>query len=627
MGKKLKKDWVPYFIWSLILAVNIYLIVTGKEKSGSSNIVKSAIIVFYQYIYFMLEHWINHILVFALIISGGISIVFVNKGKSWHKKCLPWVWAGSICSFMSIGFCVFWAGGVVKGTVQEVMCVEYYLWIIPGMSCLVSYIWPKLKKEGQNIKEYPYKKMAVVLTAVFGILLIPMLAISVNVFAHADDFEYGYKAHQVWLATHSFWEVFKSGFEVAKEFYFKWQGTYSSIFMMALHPGTIKEEFYHIVPMFFVCLISFSSYFFLKTFLQDFLKIEKEKSRLLIICYLLLGIQCMPYAYSAFFWYNGAIHYMGAHCVFLCFLTFLMRIKLGKRNLWNLSGALLSAIYVGGANLVSGVEALFVVGTIFVILLFTKKIKESKEVIFVLCVYLLAFGINVIAPGNYTRISISQGYGLVEAGIIAFEKTVQYAFGEWARWELIAMLLLMLPVLWNIAKQLKFDFPLPGLVVAYSWCYLAAMFFAPLYTITHIEVGRFQNIMFLTYVIWLVIDITYVIGWLQKKYFLKGALGGEQARKYVLILGIFCILMGSMSCIVDVEGYTFSNALQTMVSGEAKQHGDTYRYNTEVMRKNTENTVTLKKIENPPPLLDDDESEPWYYGMKAFYGVEKIIFE
>ena len=90
-----------------------------------------------------------------------------------------------------------------------------------------------------------------------------------------------------------------------------------------------------------------------------------------------------------------------------------------------------------------------------------------------------------------------------------------------------------MPVLWKIARKIEFHFPMPLIVIGYSWCYLSAMFFAPLYTITVVTVGRFQNIMFLTCVIWLLIDITYVLGWLQRRYALKAEeLIGTPKRYY-----------------------------------------------------------------------------------------------
>ena len=97
-------------------------------------------------------------------------------------------------------------------------------------------------------KKILQNKMAVLLTAIYLISLIPILMASVYDYPQADDWTYSWRTHVAWEDTHSMLEVGKAVIETIKDSYMNWQGTFSSIVLMSLQPAIWGERFYALTP-------------------------------------------------------------------------------------------------------------------------------------------------------------------------------------------------------------------------------------------------------------------------------------------------------------------------------------------------------------------------------------------
>lgn len=200
-----------------------------------------------------------------------------------------------------------------------------------------------------------------------------------------------------------------------------WQGTYTSIFLMALNSAVFGERLYAVVPALFLAIICFSTRFFLKTILLDWLKIDRIKYRIVLMVYLLLCIHSMPAHQSAFFWYNGAVHYLAPNAVLLCLIAFYIRMYIGIKPRLSYVGAILCAVYVGGGNYVTGVSCIMVIGTVSLLLIVGKKVGKYWNIFSVTAIYLTAFAINVLAPGNLHRLGMLGGQkGLMKSFFLSF---------------------------------------------------------------------------------------------------------------------------------------------------------------------------------------------------------------
>ena len=83
---------------------------------------------------------------------------------------------------------------------------------------------------------------------VFIIGLIPILYLSGYVHATGDDYGYGYRAREAWLSSRSVWETLKAAGNTVAAYWNGWQGTWFTIFLMALQPEVFWNNGYWIVP-------------------------------------------------------------------------------------------------------------------------------------------------------------------------------------------------------------------------------------------------------------------------------------------------------------------------------------------------------------------------------------------
>lgn len=72
------------------------------------------------------------------------------------------------------------------------------------------------------------------------VAIAPLVTISLYSHPCADDYTYGLLTHKAWSSSHSFIEVIKQAFLQVKSSYHTWQGTHTSVFLMALSPAVFE---------------------------------------------------------------------------------------------------------------------------------------------------------------------------------------------------------------------------------------------------------------------------------------------------------------------------------------------------------------------------------------------------
>lgn len=595
------------------------------------ELVKIPVVSAYYLIHTMFDRWMSWGLVVAWSAAIILGIQLAKRGREIGKK---WkLSAISLAFILYIGI-IIWVsqcGGLVAGIYETILRMIYFIGTFFCVLQISNSKWMDLEKQkteiavDENISFYNRAKN--IIWCVFGIGLIPIIAISPYIFPRADDYSFGYRAHLALEQTGSLIEVVKAAFEMIKTAYFGWQGTYSSIFLMAIQPAVFDEKLYRIVPIFFITIIVLATWFFVKTILVDWLQANKVLSVTCLSAYLLMVIQCIPVKQSAFLWYNGAIHYIASHCVLLCMIAFVVRVYIRKREKLSWVLAAICAIYVGGGNHVTAVSTLLISLTLLFLITVTKQWKKHKNIGGICIVYLLALAVNVVAPGNFNKMGMKAGYSLNEAFFMAFIKVLEYMFGNWMHWTVIAVIIFCIPIIWRMVQEMNFSFSYPILFVGYSWCYMASMFFTPLFTIADVAVGRFQNIMFLQGMLWLLFDIGYVIGWIQKRYLaVKKMSFCVNEKRYMYVLGIAVLGMILLSAIAEPEKYTSVYAFNTLRDEQLQEYAEDYWHNIEILETD-EKEVTIKSLENIPSFLHPEESEAWHSGLRFFYNKDKIHFE
>lgn len=598
------------------------------------SMVKVFVVSIYYVLFLAFEKWIDPG-IFAMALAAAFLGVFLAKRKTYITvSCRKLSLAGFAILYAGIVLWVLREGGLAETGWSVVLRGIYYVCVCLCFAKIGNDAGRRMlekntaKSSLDEEKENWYGVLSKVICTFFSLLMIPVASICPYVFARADDNTFAQYTHLALEQTGSVWEMLKGSFQIIKEVYFGWQGTFSSIFMMSLQPAVFHERLYNLVPLFFIAMIVLSTYFFLSTLFREVFHAEKNVTKAAIWAYLLLVIQCIPVKQSAYMWYNGAVHYIAAHCVFLCLLTFLIRMQRNKRLWSNWIGAAFCAVYVGGANYVTLVGTLLLVLSFFFFVLVTGKWKEHKKTESICLIFLLAFLVNVAAPGNMYKMNhASEGYGLIEAFPLAFVKSLQYMLGEWMHWSVFVFIFVSILLSGQIVKNTKFSFPYPVFVVGYSWCYMAALFFAPLFTITVVDTGRFQNAMYLQWMLILLLDVVYIAGWLQRKYpNIRVATSFQKEKMYWYCLGCFTVFAVMLSAMAEPEYYLTTQAICILKDENLSEYEKDYWENIEILNSE-EPIVTIHNLKNRPAFLEVEETEPWNAGLKLFYGKEKVILE
>lgn len=583
---------------------------------------KILILSIYYLIYLTMEAWMTSLFVIAML-SAGVIGFFQKRGIS----CNVWKKILFIMTVLLYVGIVFWT---YTGNISEVGVLGNVLRILfyAGTLVVVMGVGNEIKvrlQEGTALNSLEiknWKPMRWMCSGLYLGSLIPLALIAPYVYPKADDFSFGYHAHRAWEATGSLVEVFKAAIVMIEEAYFDWQGTYTSVFLMSIQPAVFDERLYRIVPFLFVGMITVASYFFWRTVLIEWLHADKVLSQVAIGVYIIFVIQRMPDSQSAFIWYNGAVHYITSHCMVLCMMAFMLKIYLGKWNWYIWLGAALSAFYVGGGNYVTAIGTLLICLTVFFIVLLTKTWKKYKDILAICLVYFLALSLNILAPGNFNKKEMTEGYNIIEAFFRAFMESIDYMLGKWMHWSVIILVLIMIPILWHIVRKAEYEFKYPMLVLGYSWCYIASLFFMPLYTISIVEVGRFQNVMFMQWIIWLLVDIAYVLGWLQRRYKTDSVqIIVRNEKKYMIgVLSVAFIFM-TLSALAEPQKYTSVYAMETWMDPQLATYEEEYWNMVEILN-NEERVVEIQDFSYIPEYFDVALRNE---GLKLFYDKDKVI--
>lgn len=497
-------------------------------------------------------------------------------------------------------------------------------------------------------------KIASLLVILFAVGLIPVFWLGSYGYPSADDYGFSAYSHIAWAGTHSIWQTVKGAGATVIERWYGWQGTFSSIFLMALQPGIWGR--YGLVPLIMIGMLTLSTLFFLYIVM---IKIIHARHAVFIgvsMLYLIFAVQCMVDKTQGFFWYNGAAHYILPHSValFLGGLCILLLTEKKKIALY-LALSCLLAFFVGGSNYVTALTVAILFVTAFGILLLGKQKKNCELLALPFLFFMIAFLLNTLAPGNAVR----QEEMLVRPGVfksilLSFYYCVEYVIDTWFNWPYLLFVLALLPFLWEAVKAFghRFSFRAPLLVTAYSYCVLSAMFTPSLFATGDAGGGRIFNIIFLDSMLWVMFDLFYCLSWLYRKleafkeYKESGVCAsGEFAscfeKKEVqwYLVGVFFsyAFIGAMYMKVNPDYFTTTSAVYSLATGEASAYGRETAEREALLQEaagNGENEIAVPRLTIHPYLLFwsdiEEDAGDWknksmarYYQKDAIFGTQK----
>lgn len=360
------------------------------------------------------------------------------------------------------------------------------------------------------------KKIMFILIAAFVVSLLPLLYLSGYVHASGDDYGYGAETHWIWLQTHSVFETVKRAAYTSKLYYYGWQGTWFTIFLMALQPEVFSPDGYWIVPWLMLGINILATSLVTWYFLVKRLQLGKVTWGCVNSLFLLAMIQFFPHTKSAIFWWNGTVHYIVPYCLAMVAVYAMFRFSdTGKKRFLFLT--CLTMFCLGGSSYLAPLFALIV---LFYLLLFEGM---KKRHLFWLLLPAMIEGaglvISMLAPGNKRRGGEDFGFNwalIVNTILNCFKEGVLTVFGYMRDYPAVFLIFLLIAMLLAEAfmQQEELRKPrFPLLFFLLMFCLYCAMFAPGIYAGVEVS-GGVPNTIFQVFLLTLLADIVYGIGWL-----------------------------------------------------------------------------------------------------------------
>ena len=477
-------------------------------------------------------------------------------------------------------------------------------------------IWEKVKRARVN-----EKTICILLLAGIVAVLIPMLAIARYNVPCVDDYSYGNLTYSAWKQSHSLLDVLEKGVQTVILNYSGWQGTYSAVFAFSLQPAVFGEQWYSLTT--YIMLISLCGgivYLFDVVF-RRILNAAWHQTGIAIIVVLAVCTQFLPSPVQAFYWYNGSVYYtffFGISLVLYAKILTYIRLPAAelspaKRILRLLSLSVLSVI-IAGANYVTALTTAIVYTCVLALMLIRKK-YSCLSLLAPFCVFIVGFIVSVTAPGNSVRQAAYLDRPSAPAAIaLSFWSALKYAY-QWLTPSLVILVIFLTPLLYKITARTSYSYSHPLLVLSGSFCLFSAMFCPPIYALGKVGAERLLNIIYFAFVILLVFDLSYVLGWCRRAAERRGLCGKTETpdRPVYPVTFLFVrLVFVALSCKFAESQYTSSSALWEVLHGEASTYYDTAAERWELLNDDSLQDVVLPRYSVKPWVLyfDDVTTDP-----------------
>lgn len=626
----MKKDkflWIMQGTFSVIVLLFISMLVSGQKPVITYHPLKSAALSVYYFLHYT-GKWLGWFQLCLAAVTMRAAWRMTDGQAGEFGKAPYRILLSTLAVILSFWIVVWKTGNIgicsAAQTGLQAICLVWFAGNLTEAAGWLKYQSRHVsEKEGAPLKWCAWAALAVLLLSCASVIWAGRF-----VYPQGDDFEYGIYCYQAWTGNEGLTGVLRGACKMVAEGYGTWQGTFSSIFLMALQPGIWGEKFYHLVPLIMTGLFVPSVFLLFYAVFYKMFHAKKEEVVLIASGVAILAIQLPLSKASAFYWYNGAIHYWGACSFLLYFLSFMLFTILSeKRKVIFAAFSCIAAIFVGGGNLVTALMGVVMTVCILLILAMMKRKRDMKFVSVPGSVMFAAFLTNVLAPGNFVRQAHSGEtgqYGVISSILQSFLICLKNAFGEWTDGFWILLLLLLLPVLWSAAKRTDFLFPVPGIVMGASFCLLSAMYTPELFAIGAWRIGRIQNITYIMFLIFTVLNEFYVIGWLLKRHHIRWN-HGINVKYYAAVLALGTLLSG-LTALGAPEKLTTSAVFAAVRSGEAQMYASAIEENIAVIQASQEELIRIKEPPRKPEIFVNPEIETWRSGAAAYYGKKKIRY-
>lgn len=471
------------------------------------------------------------------------------------------------------------------------------------------------------------KKLSVFIICVFVLFLIPVLWISFYNVPQYDDYYYGIKTFHAWNESNNFVAVIKAALAQVKETYVNWQGTWSAVFLFAIHPGIWGREYYFLSTFILLAVMIGSTALFCHVLFRRIMHMPKYR-RLILSSLILFGqIQLVPYPIQSFMWWNGSMFYTFFYSLSLVLFSLIAIYGMSDSKvtrIFSAIGACFVGLLVSGGNYVTGLLTLLILVAICIYMYtriyrcrcINESCKREKRTAVLLTIIILVFWagflISVFAPGNAVR---SERYdfkpGAVFSVILSFRYTLR-KFYDFINLPFVLIMLLLTPFIVSSAEKSKLKFKHPLLFFIFTLLLFTAQFTPPIYGMggmTDEGSSRIVDIIYYSCYWFFIANIYYIGGYVTHKY-------GVSVKRVIDIMhnkrtfGVVSIAVIFVMCmpVLNVEpNMTSASAAYSLFTNDAKGFADEWNERFDQLERKDLLIIEFKPLIHRPKLLFYDE--------------------
>lgn len=493
------------------------------------------------------------------------------------------------------------------------------------------------------MKKYNWQILLINVVSVLAlaVVLLPLLMIAQYNYPSADDWSFSVYCYKALNNGEGLIGVIKGVIEAVKFYYFNWEGRYSIAIMGALQPGIWGEKCYSIVSWLLIGSIVISEMILFRFMLRSWKSDDNKWIWLpIIVPPLILQFLYCPAPIESFYWYNGAINYTFMYSLSLILLVMLLAMATETYSKWKeillFVGACIITILVGGNNFATSLST-FLTMIVLSILLSVVYKKVCKRIWFITVLMGSCLMVCIFAPGNSSRINANFGGetgNAVNAIITSLVRSFTNIY-SWTNIKVVLMIIFILPFVWKCVKTMQCEFRFPGVFTLLTFGLYASQITATMYVDGTTGGGRMAAILFYSYMIWVVGNIIYWSGWLNKRQNKFRNILEQIFSKLQKLLIPYCAVIGVLLVgiiyMTDLRQLTSYKAYRDWRQGWAQQYATEWDARLEILHDDTITNVEFLPLSVNPEMLmytdlQDENGYVWVNSACAeYYEKESIV--
>ena len=475
---------------------------------------------------------------------------------------------------------------------------------------VIDIIKQKIKKEWNENQIW---WLAIMSTITLVLICIPLLMLSHYNYPSTDDFCFGADLYHAIIDHKSWNEILSAGLQEWVRYYRGWQGTYSATFLHIFQLGGKFVGGYFLTTYFLLGMLLTGSMLFYTRFFVQFLGCKKHSAMFMATFLICVQLAFMPGMNESLYWFVGGAAYTFFYAVLLLFFAALFKMHQQEKVSVRLYVWMIFLLIVlGGGNYVTGLLTLELLVLLVVGLIVCKK-PFLKESVFLL-VYITAFLINILAPGNRVRQNAHTNMPVVESIIESLAVGGTF-IKQWTHAYTWIILLVLLPFIIRGVIKTKYEYRFPLLFTIISFGLWCSNVTPSIFVNGTWGGGRIVAIVYCQYYLLWILNLAYWSGWLlkRKEHVLQNRLmvfiQNVPMRKMLVpyVLGMCSLLLVNLL----LTGYIYSTnpviALRSIRSGEAEQYRIEQQERWECFENTTESDVEVPAFSVYPKLLFHDD--------------------